>query len=383
VKQGALAGLKIVEIAGIGPAPFCAMMLADHGAEVIRIAPPGADRGGMFDASKDVLARSRKFMMVDLKQPAGVAVVRDLCKSADGLIEGFRPGVMERLGLGPKLLLAENPQLVYGRMTGWGQSGPRAQTAGHDINYIALSGVLDCVGRAGERPLPPVNLIGDFGGGGMLLAFGMLAAILHAKQGGAGQVIDCAMVDGSALLASMIWGFVAQGQWSGQRGSNMLDSGAHFYDTYACAGGGHLSIGPIEPKFYAEFLRRLGVDHSGDFARQHERALWPDLKQKIAAIIATKTRAEWCAVFDGSDACVAPVLSLAEAPQDPHNAERGTFIEIDGVVQPRPAPRFSATAAPDPVMPQFAHGTDSKDMLRAIGYADERIELLRAAGAVL
>jgi alpha-methylacyl-CoA racemase len=382
VKQGALAGLRIIEIAGIGPAPFCAMMLADHGAEVIRIAPPGADRGGMLDPAKDVLARSRKFMMVDLKQPAGVAVVRDLCKGADGFIEGFRPGVMERLGLGPDVLLAENPRLVYGRMTGWGQSGPRAQTAGHDINYIALSGVLDCVGRAGERPLPPVNLIGDFGGGGMLLAFGMLAAILHAKQGGEGQVIDCAMVDGSALLASMIWGFVAQGQWSAERGSNMLDSGAHFYDTYACADGGHISIGPIEPKFYAEFLRRLGVDHSGDFARQHDRALWPKLKQQIAAIIATKTRAEWCAVFDGSDACVAPVLSLAEAPRDPHNTERETFIEVDGVVQPRPAPRFSATSAPDPVMPHFAKGTDSVELLRSIGYGDDRIQSLKLSGAV-
>jgi alpha-methylacyl-CoA racemase len=382
VKQGALAGLKIVEIAGIGPAPFCAMMLADHGAEVIRISPPGADRAGMFDAGKDILARSRKFMMVDLKQPAGVEVVRDLCTGADGFIEGFRPGVMERLGLGPNTLLAENPQLVYGRMTGWGQSGPRAQTAGHDINYIALSGVLSCVGRAGEKPLPPVNLIGDFGGGGMLLAFGMLAAILHAKESGQGQVIDCAMVDGSALLASMIWGFVAQGHWSAQRGSNMLDSGAHFYDTYACADGGHISIGPIEPKFYAEFLRRLGVEQAGDFARQHDRALWPALKQKFADIIATKTRADWCVIFDGSDACVAPVLTLAEAPRDPHNAERGTFIEIDGVVQPRPAPRFSATSAPDPVMPDFARGTDSAELLRSIGYGDDRIEALKLSGAV-
>jgi alpha-methylacyl-CoA racemase len=383
MKQGSLAGLKIVEIAGIGPAPFCAMMLADHGAEVIRISPPGADRAGVIDAGKDILARSRKFMMVDLKQPSGVAAVRDLCKSADGFIEGFRPGVMERLGLGPEVLLTDNPKLVYGRMTGWGQKGPRAQTAGHDINYIALSGVLDCVGRAGEKPLPPVNLIGDFGGGGMLLAFGMLAAILHAKDSGEGQVIDCAMVDGSALLASMIWGFVAQGQWSDQRGSNMLDSGAHFYDTYACADGGHLSVGPIEPKFYAEFLQRLGVDQSGDFARQHDRSLWPKLKRELTDVFATKTRSEWCELFAGSDACVAPVLSMAEAPRDPHNSERGTFIEIDGVVQPRPAPRFSATSAPDPVMPHFAHGTDSVELLRAIGYSNDRIQALRTAGSVL
>jgi alpha-methylacyl-CoA racemase len=383
MKQGSLAGLKIVEIAGIGPAPFCAMMLADHGAEVIRISPPGADRAGMFDPSKDVLARSRKFMMVDLKQPAGVAAVRDLCKTADGFIEGFRPGVMERLGLGPQELLRDNPRLAYGRMTGWGQSGPRAQTAGHDINYIALSGVLDCVGRSGEKPLPPVNLIGDFGGGGMLLAFGMLAAMLHAKATGEGQVIDCAMVDGSALLASMIWGLAAQGQWSDKRGSNMLDTGAHFYDTYACADGGHISIGPIESKFYAEFLRRLGVAQEGDFARQHDRALWPALKQKLAGVIAQKTRAQWCEIFDGSDACVAPVLTLAEAPRDPHNAERGTFIEVDGIVQPRPAPRFSATAAPDPAMPNFEGGTDTQEVLRAIGYCDDRIESLKLSGAVL
>jgi alpha-methylacyl-CoA racemase len=382
VGPGALAGLKIIEIAGIGPAPFCAMMLADHGAEVIRVSPPPADRAAMFDAGKDILARSRKLITVDLKQAEGVAAVRDLCRSADGFIEGFRPGVMERLGLGPTTLLADNPKLVYGRMTGWGQTGPRAQTAGHDINYIALSGVLDCIGRAGDSPVPPVNLIGDFGGGGMLLAFGMLAAILHAKESGEGQVIDCAMVDGSAILASMIWGFVAQGQWSDRRGSNMLDTGAHFYDTYTCADGGHLAIGPIEPKFYAEFLRRLGVAQTGDFARQHDRALWPSLKKKFADIIATKTRAEWCAAFEGSDACVAPVLALADAPHDPHNAQRGTFMTIDGIVQPRPAPRFSATTPADPVMPRPAGETDCAEILRAIGYSAERIDALRTSGTV-
>jgi alpha-methylacyl-CoA racemase len=379
--NGTLAGLKIIEIAGIGPAPFCAMMLADHGAEVIRVMSPGGERPGL-DSSKDVLARSRKFMVVDLKQPTGVSTVRDLCRSADGFIEGFRPGVMERLGLGPELLLSDNPKLVYGRMTGWGQTGPRAHTAGHDINYIALSGVLDCVGRAGHQPTPPVNLIGDFGGGGMLLAFGMLAAILHAQKTGEGQVIDCAMVDGSALLASMIWTLAAQGLWSEQRGSNMLDTGAHFYDTYACADGGYVSVGPIEPKFYSEFLRRLGVAEAAEFARQHDRSLWPALKQRLAGVFAAKTRQEWCALFDGSDACVAPVLSMAEAPLDPHNAERKTFISIGGVTQPRPAPRFSATAAPDPVMPSAAARGDSADLLRAIGYSEERIAALRAAGAV-
>jgi alpha-methylacyl-CoA racemase len=379
---GPLAGLKIIEIAAIGPAPFCAMMLADHGAEVIRIVPPGPDRTGIFDLSKDVLARSRKFMVVDLKQSEGVEAVRDLCKTADGLIEGFRPGVMERLGLGPEPLLKSNPRLVYGRMTGWGQSGPRAPTAGHDINYIALSGVLDCVGPAGDKPTTPVNLIGDFGGGGMLLAFGMLAAILHAQKTAQGQVIDCAMVDGSALLASMIWSFVAQGAWSDQRGSNMLDGGAHFYDTYACADGGHISVGPIEAKFYSEFLSRLGISETAEFARQHDRTLWPALKQRLAAVFAGKTRDEWCALFDGSDACVAPVLSLAEAPQDPHNSERKTFVNAGGVMQPRPAPRFSVTPSGDPVMPKIAQGTDSAALLRVIGYSEERIESLRASGAV-
>ena len=380
--SGPLTGLKILEIAGIGPAPFCAMMLADHGAEVIRIVPPGADRPGLFDLSKDVLARSRKFMMVDLKQPSGVGAVRDLCKTADGFIEGFRPGVMERLGLGPEPLLKDNPKLVYGRMTGWGQTGPRARTAGHDINYIALSGVLGCVGRAGDKPTPPINLVGDFGGGGMMLAFGMLAAILHAQKTAQGQVIDCAMVDGSALLASMIWGLAAQGVWLEQRGSNMLDSGAHFYDTYACADGGHISIGPIEAKFYSEFLSRLGIPEADDYARQHDRALWPSLKKRLAAVFATKTRSEWCTLFEGSDACVAPVLSLAEAPHDPHNAERKTFVTAGGVTQPRPAPRFSATPASDPVMPKIAEGTDSAALLRAVGYSEEKIDALRASGAV-
>jgi alpha-methylacyl-CoA racemase len=379
---GPLEGLRIIEIAGIGPAPFCAMMLADHGAEVIRIVPPGTDRAGMFDLSKDILARSRKFMMVDLKQPVGVEAVRNLCKTADGFIEGFRPGVMERLGLGPEPLLKENAKLVYGRMTGWGQTGPRAHTAGHDINYIALSGVLGCVGAAGQKPTPPINLVGDFGGGGMLLAFGMLAAILHAQKTAQGQVIDCAMVDGSALLASMVWSLAAQGVWSEQRGSNMLDSGAHFYDTYTCADGGHVSVGPIEGKFYSEFLRRLGIPETADYARQHDRALWPSLKERLAAVFATKTRAEWCALFAGSDACVAPVLSLAEAPQDPHNAARRTFVNAGGVMQPRPAPRFSATPAAEPVMPRIADGTDSAALLRGAGYSDEKIASLRASGAV-
>jgi alpha-methylacyl-CoA racemase len=308
--------------------------------------------------------------------------VRDLCETADGLIEGFRPGVMERLGLGPEQLLKDNPKLVYGRMTGWGQTGPRAHTAGHDINYIAVSGVLDCVGRAGGKPTPPINLVADFGGGGMMLAFGMLAAILHAQKTGQGQVIDCAMVDGSALLASMIWSMAAQGAWLDQRGGNMLDSGAHFYDTYTCADGRHISVGPIEAKFYSEFLSRLGIPQTDDYARQHDRTLWPSLKERLAGVFATKTRAEWCALFDGSDACVAPVLSLTEAPRDPHNVERKTFVLAGGVMQPRPAPRFSATPAADPVMSKIAQGTDSAALLRGVGYSEEQIASLRASGAV-
>jgi alpha-methylacyl-CoA racemase len=350
----------------------------------MRIDRKAAGGSDSFERVKaaNFIDRGRRSVALDLKHPQAVALTLDLIAGADALIEGFRPGVMERLGLGPETLLKDNPKLVYGRMTGWGQSGPRARTAGHDINYIALSGVLDCVGRAGDKPTPPINLVGDFGGGGMMLAFGMLAAILHAQKTAQGQVIDCAMVDGSALLASMIWSFTAQGVWLDQRGSNMLDGGAHFYDTYTCADGGHIAVGPIEAKFYSEFLSRLGISETADYARQHDRTLWPALKERLAGVFAGKTRAEWCALFEGSDACVAPVLSLAEAPHDPHNAARKTFVNAGGVMQPRPAPRFSATPASDPVMPRMADGTDSAALLRAIGYGEEKIDLLRACGAV-
>jgi alpha-methylacyl-CoA racemase len=342
---GPLSGLRIIELAGIGPGPFAAMMLADHGAEVIRIDRPGA----RIDA-RDPLLRSRRLIGVDLKSAEGKAQVRELVKSADGLIEGFRPGVTERLGLGPDVLLADNPKLVYGRMTGWGQTGPYAQAAGHDINYIALAGALHTYGRAGEKPTPPINMVGDFGGGGMMLAFGMVAALLHAQKTGQGQVIDTAMTDGAAVLMSMIWGFRANGIWSDDRGTNMLDTGAHFYDTYETSDGKWISIGSIEPQFYAELRRLAGLTEDKDFDDQMNRAAWGPLKAKLTALFKTQTSAQWCALMEMTDVCFAPVLSMADAPSHPHNVARGTFIEIDGIVQPAPAPRYSVTKNATPTM---------------------------------
>ncbi len=342
---GPLSGLRIIELAGIGPGPFAAMMLADHGAEVIRIDRPGA----RVDA-RDPLLRSRRLIGVDLKSPEGKAKVRELVKTADGLIEGFRPGVTERLGLGPDVLLADNPKLVYGRMTGWGQTGPYAQAAGHDINYIALAGALHAYGRAGEKPTPPINMVGDFGGGGMMLAFGMVSALLHAQKTGQGQVIDTAMTDGAAVLMSMIWGFRANGIWRDERGVNMLDTGAHFYDTYETSDGKWISIGSIEPQFYAELRRLAGLTEDKDFDAQMLMPEWPRLKEKLTALFKTKSRDEWCGLMEMTDVCFAPVLSMAEAPSHPHNAARGTFIDVDGVMQPAPAPRYSVTQTATPVM---------------------------------
>ena len=343
---GALDGVTIVELAGIGPGPFAGMMLADHGAEVIRVERPGT-RPDRFD----VLNRSRVVVHHDLKSPEGVAAVRDLVRGADGLIEGFRPGVTERLGLGPDTLLADNPRLVYGRMTGWGQEGPLAQAAGHDINYIALSGALHAFGRAGEAPVPPINLVGDFGGGGMLLAFGMLAGILSARTTGKGQVVDCAMVDGAALLMSMMWGFRAAGRWADDRGTNMLDTGAPFYDVYATSDGRHISFGAIEPQFYAEFLARTGLADDLVMVAQHDPATAAARREKLATLFAGRTRDEWSALLEGTDACFAPVLGFDDAAAHPHLAGRGTFVRAGGVVQPAPAPRFSATPAVPPRMP--------------------------------
>lgn len=372
--MGPLTGLRIVELAGIGPGPFAGMMLADHGAEVIRVDRPGAKIDG-----RDPLLRSRTLIGVDLKTPDGVAVVRDLCRAADGLIEGFRPGVTERLGLGPEVLLAANPKLVYGRMTGWGQTGPYAAAAGHDINYIALAGALHGFGRAGEKPTPPINLVGDFGGGGMMLAFGMVAALLHAAKTGAGQVIDAAMTDGTAVLMSMIWGFRAGGSWSDERGTNLLDTGAPFYDTYATADGGWIALGSLEPQFYAEFRRLTGLDADPGFDAQMDRAAWGPLKAKLTALFRTKTRAEWCDLLEMTDVCFAPVLSMAEAPAHPHNAARGTFVDAGGVTQPAPAPRYSATVTAAPAMTTAFSGAS---VLAGLGYDATRIAALTAAGTV-
>jgi alpha-methylacyl-CoA racemase len=333
---GPLTGLRIIELAGIGPVPFAGMMLADHGAEVIRVDRPDAEPN-----PSDPLLRSRTSITLDLKSAEGAVELRSLCKSADGLMEGFRPSVMERLGLGPDILLGDNPKLVYGRMTGWGQEGPLAQQAGHDINFIALSGTLGALGREGEKPTPPINLVGDFGGGGMLLAFGMVSALLAVKMGDTGKVVDCAMTDGSALLMAMMWGFRAQGRWTDERGTNVIDTGAPFYDTYETADGLFVAVGAIEPQFYSELRRVLGIANDPKFDAQFDPAQWPSQKVELARLFKAKTRAEWGALFDQAEACVTPVLSMAEALEHPHNVTRGTFVTIDGVPQPAPAPRFT------------------------------------------
>ena len=373
---GPLDGLKIIEFAGIGPAPFCGMMLADHGASVVRIERPG----GRLDP-RDALSRNRTSIVLNTKTADGVAVARDLCRAADGLLEGYRPGVMERMGLGPDLLLADNPKLVYGRMTGWGQFGPYAQAAGHDINYIALSGVLHTIGREGERPVPPVNYVGDFGGGGMMLAFGMVSALLAVKMGGQGQVIDCAMTDGSALLAGMSWHMLAAGLNQDMPGTNMLEGAAHFYDTYECADGKWVSIGSIEPQFYALLRHHAGVADDPAFDSQHDRAAWASLKAKLTTIFKARTRDEWDAVMATTDVCFAPVLSMREAPHHPHNVARGTFVEVGGAIQPAPAPRYSRTETDTPnAAPSVGSGTDV--ILAGLGYDKERIEALRATDAL-
>lgn len=373
---GVLAGLRVIELAGIGPAPFAAMMLADHGADVIRIERPGSTA-----SSKNILHRSRRCLSVDMKSPEGIKIVRELARSADGLIEGFRPGVMERLRLGPDELLSDNPRLVYGRMTGWGQSGPYANAAGHDINYIALAGALHPLGRAGEQPTPPINLLGDFGGGGMLLAFGMVSAMLCAARTGRGQVVDCAIIDGSALQMSMIWAMRAAGRWSDERGTNLLDTGAHFYDTYATADGKYVAIGSIEPQFYGLLREKLGLAADAEFDAQMQKAKWPKLKQRLAEIFASRTRDEWCELLEGTDACFAPVLAMAEAPSHPHNVARALFVEADGVTQPAPAPRFSATPSVPPRMCQ-SPDADVDAVLNEIGYDCARIEDLRSRGVI-
>jgi len=378
--SGPLSGIRIVEIAGIGPGPFCGMMLADHGAEVIRVDRPGG-QALVGDPARDLLNRSRISVNIDLKSEQGLVAARRLIASADGLIEGFRPGVMERLGLGPEPLLADNPRLVYGRMTGWGQAGPYAQAAGHDLNYIALSGVLDACGRAGEKPTPPMNLIGDFGGGGMMLAFGMVAALLEARASGKGQVVDCAMTDGSALLATMIWSLRATGRWNDRRGTNFLDTGAHYYDCYETLDGKFIAIAPVEPQFYAELLQRLGLGDEADFRVQNDPARWPQLKEELEALFRTKTRSDWCALLEHSDACFAPVLSMREAPEHPHNQARQTFVTVNGVTQPAPAPRYSRTVTDTPKPLKHDHDK-ARRVWHAAGLSEAELRQLQATGVI-
>ena len=378
---GPLAGVRVVELKGLGPAPFASMMLSDLGAEVIRVDRASKVRGGNPAAPPaEVLLRGRRSVGIDLKNADGVETLLRLIDSADALIEGFRPGVCERLGIGPDVCLARNPALVYGRMTGWGQEGPMAQRAGHDINYIALSGTLSMIGRKGQAPVPPVNLVGDFGGGGMLLAVGVLAGIVQARSTGIGQVVDAAMVDGAALLASMMYGMKAMGIWDGGRGANLLDTGAHFYDIYETSDGEYISLGGIEPQFYAEMLDRLGIDET-TLGEQHDASSWDASREVIARRVAEKTQAEWDEIFDGSDACYAPILDMDGARHHPHVAARETFVEVAGVLQPAPAPRFSHTPTSTPTPPAHA-GQHTDGVLADWGFSDDEIAALRDSGAV-
>ena len=376
---GPLAGIKIIELAGIGPSPYACMLLADAGADILRLERPGMP-GPPGAANWDVLTRSRKSVGVDLKSPSAVELVLDLVAEADVLIEGFRPGVAERLGVGPDSCHSANPALVYGRMTGWGQDGPLGERAGHDINYLSISGALWPMGRSGDVPVPPLNLVGDFGGGGMMLAFGITAALLSARATGVGQVVDAAMTDGSASLMSMTYSFMAAGLWVEERGSNMLDTGAHFYEVYETSDGGYMAVGAIERKFYATLLEGLGLE-LGDFPDQMDRNSWPAMKERFAAIFKTKTRAEWTEIFEDVDACTTPVLAPSEAPAHRHNEARETFVEVEGVLQPAPAPRFSVTPG-EISKPPSTPGADTDEALAGWGVAEDRIATLRSEGAI-
>ncbi|WP_428247317.1 CaiB/BaiF CoA transferase family protein [Ferrovibrio sp.] len=356
--SGPLTGLKVIEMPAIGPVPFCGMLLADLGADVLRLERLGDSGLGLpVEPKYELLARGKRSVPVDLKNPAGIAMVLDLLGKADVVLEGFRPGVMERLGLGPDVALKRNPGLVYGRMTGWGQDGPLAQAAGHDINYIALTGALGAIGPAGGAPVAPLNLVGDFGGGSLYLAMGLLAALFERQNSGKGQVVDSAMVDGAASLMTMFYAFRASGRWQDQRGVNMLDGGAPWYGSYECACGGYICIGSIETKFYAELIEKLGLDPKV-LPKQHDRARWGDLRAAFAATFRTRSREEWCKLMEGSDICFAPVLNLEEATQHAHMQARNTFATLDGVTQPNPAPRFSRTPGAIRRGPPGAEGTD-------------------------
>ncbi len=408
--MGPLAGSRVIEMAGIGPGPFCAMMLADMGADVIRVDRASSVQGARSAASAsrpsravadesgsdsgsdsaatgasrpppiDPMSRGRRSIGVDLKAPGGPETVLKLAESADAMMEPFRPGVAERLGIGPEPCLRRNPRLVYGRMTGFGQDGPCAAMAGHDVNYIALAGALHPIGRQGEAPVPPLNLVGDFGGGGMYLAFGMVCALLEARSSGRGQVVDAAMVDGAASLMTMFYGLRAAGFWSDERGANLLDTGAPYYNVYETKDGRYISLGSLEPQFYAELRVRLGLD-GPRWDKQGDRSRWPELRDELAEVVASKTRDEWCELLDGSDVCFAPVLSMDEAPDHPHNRHRGTFISADGVVQPAPAPRFSRTAASLSRPPPHA-GQHTDEVLTELGMNTGEIAELRGCGAV-
>lgn len=377
--MGPLKGVKCVEVGGIGPAPFCGMMLSDMGADIIRIERKGYKPP--IEPKYDTMLRGRRAILgIDMKKPEGVQAVLKLAGRADILYEGFRSGVMEQLGLGPEACMEQNPKLVYGRVTGWGQDGPLSKTAGHDINYIALTGALHAIGQPGEKPVPPINLLGDWAGGGMLLAFGMVCALLEGKKSGQGQVVDTAMVDGVALLMATTYGLLSAGHWKDERGKNLLDGGAHFYDTYETADGKYISIGSIESKFYALLLKYTGLS-GPDFEAQMDRKRWPELKEKIAAVFKTKTRDEWCEIMEGTDTCFAPVLSLRDAVRHPHNVARNTFVEVQGVTQPGPAPRFSRTRAeiqgPSPIPFE-----KTETVLGEWGFSVQEIEALKSSGAI-
>ena len=380
--MGPLEGVRILEIAGIGPGPFAGMMLCDMGADVTRVDRADRVKGGdPDDPPKDVLARGRRSVAVDLKNPDGIETVLQMVEQADVIIEGFRPGVMERLGLGPDICLERNPRIIFGRMTGWGQEGPMAHAAGHDINYIALTGALDAIGRRGEVPVPPLNLVGDFGGGGMLLAYGIVCALVERSVSNKGQVVDAAMVDGASSLMAMLYSMKAMGIWNAERGSNMLDSGAHFYDAYETSDGKYVSIGSIEPQFYALLLEHSGLGEDEELPHPMDRTQWPALKERMADIFKTRTRDEWCEIMEGTDICFAPVLSMDEAPQHPHMRHRETFIELAGVTQPAPAPRFSRTVAEVARPPSF-EGQHTEEVLDSFGFSAEKISSLKADKAI-
>jgi alpha-methylacyl-CoA racemase len=382
-RGGPLRGVRVIELAGIGPAPFAGMLLADLGADVVRVDRPGGPAAGNpMDPRLDLLNRGRRSIVIDLKSAEGVAILLRLTESADALIEGFRPGVAERLGFGPDVCTRRNPRLVYGRMTGWGQQGPLAARAGHDINYIALAGALHPIGAAGGPPTVPLNLVGDFGGGGMLLAFGVVCGVIEARGSGHGQVVDASIVDGTALLTTIIHAFRTQGLWDGPRGTNLLDGGAHFYGVYKCADDRYVSIGAIEPQFYTRLLHLLGLAEDPDFVAGHkDRTLWPALRKRLETVFRERTRSQWIALLGDEDVCFAPVLGLDEAPDDPHNQARGTFADMHGIVQPMPAPRFSRTRPSPPAAPALP-GQDTREVLDEAGFTTTEIDRLHTTGTV-